>query len=64
MRTKIGVVICGLENHRQFVGDAYIQAVKSVGGLPIVLPLIKSKTVIQEYIELCDGFLFCGWVLC
>ncbi len=60
MRTKIGVVICGLENHRQFVGDAYIQAVKSVGGLPIVLPLIKSKTVIQEYIELCDGFLFCG----
>ena len=60
MRTKIGVVICGLENHRQFVGDAYIQAVKSVGGLPIILPLIKSKTVIQEYVELCDGFLFCG----
>jgi putative glutamine amidotransferase len=60
MRTKIGVVICGLEDHRQFVSDAYIQAVKSVGGLPIVLPLIKSKTVIQEYIELCDGFLFCG----
>lgn len=60
MRTKIGVVICGLESHRQFVSDAYIQAVKSVGGLPIVLPLIKSKTVIQEYVELCDGFLFCG----
>lgn len=60
MRTKIGVVICGLDNQRQFVSDAYIQAVKSAGGLPIVLPLIKSKTVIQEYIELCDGFLFCG----
>lgn len=60
MRTKIGVVICGLENQRQFVSDAYIQAVKSAGGLPIVLPLIKSKTVIQEYVELCDGFLFCG----
>ena len=60
MRTKIGVVICGLDNQRQFVSDAYIQAVKSVGGLPIVLPLIKSKTVIQEYVELCDGFLFCG----
>lgn len=60
MRTKIGVVICGLESQRQFVSDAYIQAVKSAGGLPIVLPLIKSKTVIQEYIELCDGFLFCG----
>ncbi len=60
MRTKIGIVICGLENQRQFVSDAYIQAVKSVGGLPIILPLIKSKTVIQEYVELCDGFLFCG----
>lgn len=60
MRTKIGVVICGLDNQRQFVSDAYIQAVKSAGGLPIVLPLIKSKTVIQEYVELCDGFLFCG----
>lgn len=60
MKTKIGVVICGLENQRQFVSDAYIQAVKSVGGLPIVLPLIKSKTVIHEYVELCDGFLFCG----
>lgn len=60
MRTKIGIVICGLENQRQYVSDAYIQAIKSVGGLPIVLPLIKSKTVIQEYVELCDGFLFCG----
>ena len=60
MRTKIGVVICGLDNQRQFVSDAYIQAVKSAGGLPIILPLIKSKTVIQEYVELCDGFLFCG----
>ncbi len=60
MRTKIGVVICGLDNQRQYVSDAYIQAVKSVGGLPIILPLIKSKTVIREYIELCDGFLFCG----
>lgn len=60
MRTKIGIVICGLENQKQYVSDAYIQAIKSVGGLPIVLPLIKSKTVIKEYVELCDGFLFCG----
>lgn len=60
MKTKIGIVICGLENNRQFVSDAYIQAIKSVGGLPIILPLIKSKTAIREYTELCDGFLFCG----
>lgn len=60
MRTKIGIVICGLENQSQYVSDAYIQAIKSVGGLPIVLPLVKSKTIIQNYVELCDGFLFCG----
>ena len=60
MKTKIGIVICGLENNRQYVTDAYIQAVKAAGGLPIILPLIKSKSVIAEYASLCDGFLFCG----
>ena len=60
MKTKIGIVICGLENNRQYVTDTYIQAIKSAGGLPIVLPLVKSKAAIQEYVHLCDGFLFCG----
>ena len=60
MKTRIGIVICGLIDNKQFVTDAYIQAVKSSGGLPIVLPLVKSKTVIQEYVSLCNGFLFCG----
>lgn len=60
MKTKIGIIICGLIDSKQFVTDAYIQAVKSAGGLPIILPLVKSKTVIQDYVALCDGFLFCG----
>jgi len=60
MKVKIGIVICSLEENKQYVSDAYIQAIRSVGGLPIVLPLVKSKTAIQEYVSLCDGFLFCG----
>ena len=60
MKTKIGIVICGSENNKQYVSDSYIQAIKSVGGLPIILPLIKSKVAIQEYVDLCDGFVFCG----
>lgn len=60
MKTKIGIIICGLENNRQYVTDAYIQAIKSAGGLPIILPMIKSKSAIREYTSLCDGFLFCG----
>ena len=60
MKIKIGIVICELENNKQYVTDAYIQAIKSPGGLPIILPLVKSKSFIREYVELCDGFLFCG----
>ncbi len=60
MKAKIGIIICGLMDRRQFVTDAYIQAIKSAGGLPLVLPLVKSKQMIKEYVTLCDGFLFCG----
>lgn len=60
MKSKIGIVICGLEETRQYVTDSYIQAVKACGGLPLILPLIKSRKIIEEYISLCDGFLFCG----
>ena len=60
MKVKIGIVICGINNERQYVSDAYIQAIKSVGGTPLILPLVKSKTLINDYVELCDGFLFCG----
>ena len=60
MKTKIGIIICGLVDNKQFVTDTYIQAIKSAGGLPLILPLVKSKTVIQDYVSLCDGFLFCG----
>lgn len=62
MKTKIGIIICGLENNRQYVTDAYIQSIKSAGGLPLILPMVKSKAAIREYVELCDGFLFCGGV--
>ena len=60
MKTKIGIIMCGVEDQKQYVSDAYVQAIKSVGALPIILPLVKSKSAIQEYVSLCDGFLFCG----
>ena len=60
MKPKIGIIICGIKDNKQYVSDAYIQAVKSAGGLPLILPLLKSKTTIQNYVTLCDGFLFCG----
>ena len=60
MKAKIGIIICGLDDHKQYVSDAYIQAIKSVGGVPLILPLVKSKSIIEDYVKLCDGFLFCG----
>jgi putative glutamine amidotransferase len=60
MRPKIGVVVCGFTDDRQFVTNTYIQSVRYSGGLPFILPLIRSDNAIQEYISFCDGFLFCG----
>lgn len=60
MKSKIGIVICSVEHQKQSVSDAYIQAIRAAGGLPLILPLVKSKTIIEDYVNLCDGFLFCG----
>ena len=60
MKPKIAIIVCGLSENRQFVTNSYVQAVRYSGGLPLIIPLVKSNVAIHEYISLCDGFLFCG----
>lgn len=60
MEPKIGIVVCGFSGNRQFVTNPYIQSVRYAKGLPLVLPLVRSDHMIEEYVALCDGFLFCG----
>ncbi len=60
MKPKIGIIICGFIESKQFVTNAYIQSVRYSGGIPLILPLIRSDQMLEEYISLCDGFLFCG----
>lgn len=60
MKPKIGIVLCERENQKQSVSDAYIQAIHRSGGLPFILPLVKSSNSIAAYTAFCDGFLFCG----
>ena len=60
MEPKIGIVICGFTENRQFVTNPYIQSIRYSKGLPIILPLVRSDRLISEYVKLCDGFLFCG----
>ncbi len=60
MKPVIGVVTCGFIDNKQFVTNTYIQSIRYAGGVPVILPLIRSDELIGQYIELCDGFLFCG----
>lgn len=60
MKSKIGIIVCGLSENRQFVSNYYIQSIKYAGGIPLILPLVRSDSVIEEYVSFCDGFLFCG----
>ena len=60
MKPKIGIIVCALSDNRQFVTNTYIQAIHHAGGLPLIIPMIKSSSSIESYTSLCDGFLFCG----
>ena len=60
MEPTIGIVICGFTGNRQFVTNPYIQAIRYSKGLPVILPLVRSDHILDQYTKLCDGFLFCG----
>ena len=60
MEPKIGIVVCGFTQDRQFVTNPYIQSVRYAKGIPLVLPLVRSDHLLDKYTGLCDGFLFCG----
>lgn len=60
MEPRIGIVTCGFTQDRQFVTNPYIQSVRYAKGIPIILPLVRSDHLLDEYARLCDGFLFCG----
>ena len=60
MRPVIGIVICGVENNRQFVSQPYVEAIEASGGIPVIIPRITDISLIPYYISVCEGFLFCG----
>lgn len=47
MKPKIGVIVCGFIENKQFVTNAYIQSVRYSGGIPLILPLIRSGPVLN-----------------
>lgn len=45
---------------RAYTEDAYIKSVELAGGVPVVLPVIESESVMIRQLEICDGILFPG----
>ncbi len=53
-----GGILAG--TRRQYVSDAYIQAVLCAGGIPILLPVIADQEAIAEQAAMIDGLLLSG----
>ncbi len=60
MHPIIGIVACARDRGRQFVSEAYIQAVEMAGGVPVLIPCTGDSSHFPRYYSMCDGFLFCG----
>ncbi|MFP3153978.1 gamma-glutamyl-gamma-aminobutyrate hydrolase family protein [Lachnospiraceae bacterium ZAX-1] len=67
MKPKIGVVTDFRHEYKQgrdfnfiYAGREYVSSVERVGGIPLLLPLVANKELLQDYIDLCDGFLLTG----
>ena len=42
------------------VQPPYVKAIELAGGLPVLLPYVEDSKVIEQFVELCDGFFFTG----
>lgn len=65
MKARIGVIASPFFEPRfhlkqNTVGHDYVHSVEVAGGIPIIIPYLDEDTLLDEYVELCDGFLFCG----
>lgn len=48
------------EHARLSLSTSYVDAITSVGGIPVLLPASLDHTGISKYVELCDGFVMTG----
>ena len=42
------------------VSFAYVKAIRQAGGLPVVLPTIEQKEILEQYVEKLDGLVLIG----
>lgn len=47
---------------RSSIGNTYIDSITKTGGIPVILPVFMSDPEMEEYLKICDGFLFSGGI--
>lgn len=48
------------EKNRVWIGPNYLDAIRTAGGIPVLLPLNVNKEELAIVANVCDGFLFTG----
>jgi len=59
-RVASGDSAAGALHTQYLLPHAYTTAVEKAGGLPVMLPYRSDSSLIAQYVELCDGFIFSG----
>ena len=60
MRPNIGILAEVNAEQDTTFQRTYTKAIEGAGGVPILLPYVEGEEVIEQFAELCDGFLFTG----
>ncbi|MCY4071865.1 MAG: gamma-glutamyl-gamma-aminobutyrate hydrolase family protein [Chloroflexi bacterium] len=56
---RIGITT-GLEDGRQSLDTSYVQAVEEAGGIPVIVPILKTAEAAAEFAALLDGLVITG----
>lgn len=61
MKPVVGVLpLWDDEKNSLWMLPGYFQGIEEAGGIPVMLPLTTDVNVIQQCVDMCDGFLFTG----
>lgn len=60
MKAKIGILASVDAERAGAVLHTYVHSIEASGGLPLLIPYVKSKELLKEALAFCDGFLFTG----
>lgn len=49
-----------LEKCCSWLKEDYYEAIIQCGAIPLLLPVTDNKSILDEYLDICSGFVFCG----